>query len=225
VRAIVSSATGLGHIAASACARIATSPAELPASLFPLRAGASDVGVGHKPLAVSSRACIANPICRPSAILRSIPGRWQSDLSPSLASGVCHIPALGDEPKAISTVGRIDGTSRDNDRPPGVSDAFQVSEHSVEPRLANRCRNLLSHCDNGPSGTDEAKVVGPQVPIVVLASLLSRDAERLARRRACPEFAVVGPAGKAGSKSPPCDTCEEVTLGIGGKITGLHFGD
>jgi len=72
---LASCATGVGQSAASACARIATSPAEFPASLFLLRAGASEVGVGHSARAVSSRACIASPISRPSAIRRSIPGK------------------------------------------------------------------------------------------------------------------------------------------------------
>ncbi|KWV45042.1 hypothetical protein AS591_20250 [Stenotrophomonas maltophilia] len=44
---LASVAVAVGHIAAIACARIATSPAELPASLLPFFAGASDVGVAH----------------------------------------------------------------------------------------------------------------------------------------------------------------------------------
>jgi hypothetical protein len=43
-RSSASSATG---VCQSACFLIATSPAELLASLLPLRAGANDVGVGH----------------------------------------------------------------------------------------------------------------------------------------------------------------------------------
>lgn len=132
-------------------------------------------GVGQSARAVSRRACIASPISRPSAIRRSIPGSRQSSLSPSLASGVCH------KPKAVATVGRVDGTSRDNDRPAGVVDACQVRSNSVEPVLANRRRNLLSHEDSGPSGTDEAKQVGPQVPIVSLGFAFAGDRERLTR--------------------------------------------
>jgi hypothetical protein len=66
-----------------------------------------------------------------------------------------------DEPKSISTVRGINGTSRENGRPCGVIDPFQVSEYSVEPSLANRCRNLFSHDNNGPSCGDESKEVGP----------------------------------------------------------------
>ncbi|DAZ90927.1 TPA_asm: hypothetical protein Cy-LDV1_g53 [Cyanophage Cy-LDV1] len=100
----------------------------------------------------------------------------------SRALAVTHSAiSLGDDPKTISTVRPIDGTSRDNGRPAGVTDAFQVRKHSVEPILANRCRNLLSHPDSGPAGTDEAKLVGPQVPLVVGAGAFAGDAERLAR--------------------------------------------
>jgi hypothetical protein len=70
-------------------------------------------------------------------------------------------------------MGRIDGTSRDNGRPCGVADAFQVSRHSVEPRLANRCRNLLSHDDRGAAGADEVEEDGPEVALVRLASAFS----------------------------------------------------
>lgn len=58
-------------------------------------------------------------------------------------------------------MGRVDGTSRDNDRPAGVVERFQIIEHSIEPMPANRCRNLFSHQHSGPSGTDEPKHVGP----------------------------------------------------------------
>lgn len=214
----VSSATGVFH-RCSACARIATSPAEFPASLLPFRAGANDVGVGHRARAVSSLACIASPISRPIAIRRSIPGRWQSSLSPPLASGVCH------KPEAIPSVGRVDGTSRDNGRPAGVVDAFQVSKHSIEPVLANRCRNLLSHEDSGPSGTDEPRKVGPQVPIVSLGFALAGDGERLARRGAGPELAVVGPPSKSGCEGPSADAGEEMALPVSGKVVGLNIHD
>jgi hypothetical protein len=87
---------------------------------------------------------------------------------------------VGHKPEAISSVGRIDGTSRDNGSPAGVVDAFQVRMHSVEPILSNRCRNLLSHDDSGPSGTDEAEERRPEVPLVVFAFAFPCDRERLA---------------------------------------------
>jgi hypothetical protein len=115
-------------------------------------------------------------------------------------------------------MGRIDGTSRDNGRPAGVADPFQVSRHSVEPVLANRRCNLLSHEDSGPAGTDESKQVGPQVPIVSLGFALTGDRERLARRGACPDFAIIGPSGDAGGESPSSDAGKEVTLSVSDEV-------
>src|SRR5690606_31100283 len=111
-----------------------------------------------------------------------------------------RVVGVGHKPQAVASMGRIDGTSRDNGRPAGVADAFQVSKRSVEPVLANRRRNLFSHEDSGPSGTGEAKKVGPQVPIVSLGFAFARDGERLAGRAAGPDFSIVGPSGEAGSE-------------------------
>lgn len=88
---------------------------------------------------------------------------------PSLAAGVGH------KPEAISSVGRVDGTSRDNDRPAGVADAFHVRSRSVEPMLANRIRNLLSHGDNGTAGGDKTEVLWPEVAGVLFAFTLARN--------------------------------------------------
>jgi hypothetical protein len=156
--------------------RIATCPAEFPASLLPFFAGALLVIVGHKP-------------------------------------------------KAIASMGRIDGTSRDNGRPPGVVDAFQVSKDSVEPILANRCRNLFSHEDSGPAGTDEAKEVGPQVPVVILSSACAGDREWLAGTGACPQLALVRPSSQSSCKGPPADAGEEVTLSESVEVRGLYIHD
>jgi hypothetical protein len=76
-------------------------------------------------------------------------------------------------------MGRIDGTSRDNGRPAGVADSFQVNTHSVEPILANRCRNLLSHNDSGRSGADKTEIFWPEVALVLLAFAFAGDAEGL----------------------------------------------
>ncbi|HJS06908.1 MAG TPA: hypothetical protein VJ809_04585 [Pirellulales bacterium] len=120
-------------------------------------------------------------------------------------------------------MGRVDGTSRDNGRPAGVADAFQVSSDSVEPVLANRCRNLLSHEDSGPSGADEAKQVGPQVPIVILGFSLAGDTERLARRRAGPQLSIIRPSSKSRGEAPAADAGEEVALSVSGKVFGLNI--
>jgi hypothetical protein len=109
-------------------------------------------------------------------------------------------------------MGRIDGTSRDNGRPAGVADAFQVRLHSVEPILSNRCRNLLSHEDSGPTGADKLKEDGPEVALVFLRFAFSGNGEGLAGGAACPQRPFVGPSGKACSVAPSTDPGKEVAL-------------
>lgn len=110
-------------------------------------------------------------------------------------------------------MGRVDAASRDIDAPAGVVFSRQISDNSVEPTVASRSRNLLSHDDRGPAGTDEAKEVGPQMPWIVGAELLPGDRERLARTGSRPERPVVRPAGEAGCVGPAPDPGEEVALG------------
>jgi hypothetical protein len=115
-------------------------------------------------------------------------------------------------------MGRIDGTSRNNDRPAGVADALQVSRHSVEPILANRCRNLFSHDDRGPTGSDEAEEDGPEVALVRRALLLTGGAERLAWGASGPQGPLVGPSGEASGVCPAAKSGEEVALGEAPKV-------
>lgn len=138
-------------------------------------------GVGH----TAAATCRGNWSIRllPSGRCATMPGEsFQSRVVAVIHSAI----SMADEPEPVASVGRVDGTSRDNGRPAGVADAFQVSTHSVEPVLANRCRNLFSHECSGPAGADESEKVGPQVPIVSLGFALAGDRERLARRGAGP---------------------------------------
>lgn len=137
--------------------------------------------------------------------------------TPRLASVVVGV---GHKPDTISSMGRIDGTSRNNDRPAGVADAFQVSRHSVEPILANRCRNLFSHDDRGPTGSNEAEEDGPEVALVRLALLLTGGAERLAGGASGPQGPVIWPPGEASSVSPAAKSSEEVALGEAPEVIG-----
>nr|WP_242691096.1 hypothetical protein [Lysobacter enzymogenes] len=200
---------------AMACPRIDTNPAEFPASLLPPFAGARLVGVGQSASASTQWSSLSVALDAPLLRVNAV----SLDPFAALAVGVGH------KPQAIPSVGRIDGTSRDNDTPAGVADAFQVSAHSVEPVLANRRRNLLSHEDSGPSGTGESKKVGPQVPIVSLRFALAGDRERLARRGAGPELAVVGPAGCSSGECPSADAGEKMTLPKWSQVSGLDIGD
>jgi hypothetical protein len=122
-------------------------------------------------------------------------------------------------------MGRIDGTSRDNDRPTGVIDSFQVNKHSVDPTLANRCRNLLSHKDKGPAGTDESELVRPEIPFVREAFLRTGNGEGLAGRASGPERSVVRPTCESGRETPSADAGKEMALGIAPDIIGSDIDD
>jgi hypothetical protein len=130
---------------------------------------------------------------------------------------------VGHKPQAISSMGRIDGTSRDNGRPAGVADAFQVSTHSVEPIFSNRCRNLFSHEDRGPTGADKLKEDGPEVALVFLRFAFPGDGEGLAGGAACPQRPVVRPSGEACGVAPSADPGEEVALIEASKVVRLNI--
>jgi hypothetical protein len=119
-------------------------------------------------------------------------------------------------------MGRIDGTSRNNGRPAGVADAFQVRLHSVEPILSNRCRNLFSHEDRGPTGADKLKEDGPEVALVFLRFAFPGDGEGLARAGACPQGPIVGPPGEACGVAPSADPGEEVALCVSAQVFWSH---
>jgi hypothetical protein len=120
-------------------------------------------------------------------------------------------------------MGCIDGTSRNNRRPCGVTDSFQVSRHSVEPRLPNRRRNLLSHDDRGTAGSDEVKEDRPEVALVRLARAFSGNGKRLAGAGSGPDRPVVWPSGETEGEAPPSDPGEEVALGEGSKVIRCHI--
>jgi hypothetical protein len=122
-------------------------------------------------------------------------------------------------------MGRVDGTSRDNDRPAGVADAFQVRIHSVEPMLSNRSRNLLSHPDSGPSGTDEAELLRPEMALILLAFAFACNGEWLAGAASGPEFPVVWPASQSSSEGPSTDAGEEVALCVAFEVIGTDIDD
>lgn len=115
-------------------------------------------------------------------------------------------------------MGRVDGTSRDNGRPNGVADGFQVRMHSVEPMFSNRCRNLLSHNNARTLGCNEAGEGWPEVTFVCLSRLLSCDRERLAGTASCPQLPVIRPSCNSGGKAPSADPGEEVALRKSSKV-------
>lgn len=120
-------------------------------------------------------------------------------------------------------MGGVHGASRDIDTPAGVVFTRQIKANSVEPTIASRSRNLFSHDDRGPGGTDEAKKVGPQMPWIGDTSAAACRRERLARARSGPERPVVGPAGEPAGDAPKSAAGEEMALGISGQIGGLDI--
>lgn len=91
------------------------------------------------------------------------------------------------DPDSIATVSRIDGCSRNNKRPRGVPETFQVSEHIVECQRDDPS-NILA---NDPSGSCECNNFAhrrPEVTVVSLCSLFSSVAEGLAGEAATDEI-------------------------------------
>jgi hypothetical protein len=112
----------------------------------------------------------------------------------------------------LSNVRGVDRESWEIGAPAGVAFSFQISSNSVEPTVASRSRNLLSHDDRGPDGGDEAMEVGPQVPWIVCTGAFARDTERLTWARPCPDWPVVWPSGETKGEGPSTDSGEEVAL-------------
>src|SRR5574337_791973 len=63
------------------------------------------------------------------------------------------------------------------------------------------------------------------MPSIVGAELLSRDRERLTRRRAGEDLPVVFPAGESEGEGPASDATEEVMLGIATNVLRLYVSD
>lgn len=168
------------------------------------------VGVGHVEAACAGRGCPPAPNFM-----------FGPPFSPSLARGVAH----GDPVEALADVRRIDGASRNINRPAGVVFSFQVSGNSVEPTVASRSCNLLAHNDRGPTGADESKEVGPKVPWIVLAKSFTGDGERLARAASRPQRRVVWPSGHSRGDGPETAAGEEVTLRKTRKVFRIDVND
>jgi hypothetical protein len=82
---------------------------------------------------------------------------------------------------------RIDGTSRNNKRPRGVADGFQVSEHVVECQRDD-ASNVFANNPRGSRECNNPAHFRPEVAVVFLRSLLSGDGEGLARESAADDI-------------------------------------
>ena len=140
-----------------------------------------------------------------------------SEMLPTLASGVGH-PV-----RSVPEMRRADARSRENDRPAGVADSFQVRENKVEPRPSSRAFNLLAKDRARAMLANEPEPLGPQVTLVGEAAALPGARERLARTGTGPDFALARPAGKVEGKWPTADAGEEMTGFSDGNIEGSNI--
>jgi hypothetical protein len=141
-----------------------------------------------------------------------------ADLSAFTMQTVGVLQVFCDPVEPLPDMRRVDGASRYIDAPAGVVFSFQISPDSVEPTIASRSCNLLTHDDRGPDGGDKAMEVRPQVPWISLAEASAGGGERLARTRARPDWAVVGPSCEPKGVAPSADTGEEMALGELSKV-------
>lgn len=120
-----------------------------------------------------------------------------------LPSAVSAVSAVGvrQNPDPLPDVWRIDGTSRNTDRPDGVAETFQVSTHLVECQI-DETRHILAKEPSGPESAKAADHFRPEVTVIALASLLPSKTERLTGESAANKI-------NAGDVSP-VDLCNVV---------------
>jgi hypothetical protein len=75
-------------------------------------------------------------------------------------------------------MGSTDGSSRNNKRPRGVAETFQVREHIIE-RQRDETSNVFANNPSGSCECNDAAHFRPEVAVVLFAFLLSGDAEGL----------------------------------------------
>src|SRR5262245_25975562 len=119
---------------------------------------------------------------------------------------------------------RPNSASRDNGRPNGVADAFQIMGHGVEPLVPNRLHNLLTKHRCRSALANEPEPMRPQVPVVGCTTFFARPAKRLARTRAGPHFSVVWPTGELECPRPTADAGEEMAM-TGSGIGSINCAD
>jgi hypothetical protein len=85
---------------------------------------------------------------------------------------------VANNPDSVSTVGSIDGTSRNNKRPAGVAETFQVSEHFVEPQ-GNVASNVLANDPSGSRECNDSAHLRPEIAVIFMRSLRAGVAEGL----------------------------------------------
>jgi hypothetical protein len=122
------------------------------------------------------------------------------------------------EEKAVPQVRRIEARSRQNRRPDGVTDSFQIICHKIEPAVANRRINLLAKDDWRATLRDEPVPDGPEMPGVDRPAPFPGQAKGLAGAGTCPDGPFVAPSRKPERVGPAADPGEEMALPVSGKL-------
>lgn len=195
---------GVGHVAnlATSFNGLALYSSSFPGALAPCQSRVVVVGQAAKVATSSSLHSLAH--C--------------SGFSDLLLQEPCAVSTLGvgqlfpNEPKSLPDVRSPDARSAQICRPNGVTRYFQVSLNKIEPIEPVLACNLLSKHDWRVALPDEMVEGRPEVPEISNPSAFACRAERLARTGACPNGAVIGPAGAAQGVGPDTDPGEEVTL-------------
>lgn len=86
---------------------------------------------------------------------------------------------MGNNPESVPLVVSSSGTSRNNKRPRGVAETFQVREHFVEPQ-ADVTSNVLAKDPSGSRECNNSMQFRPEVAVILMRSASSGDTEGLA---------------------------------------------
>ena len=131
--------------------------------------------------------------------------------------------AVGHNPNPVPSVSGIDGTSRNNKRLDGVTDALQVSKHTVEFHVDDS-RHILAKHPSGPDSLDNAKHCRPEVAVIALAPSLPGAGKRLAGKASGEEGASSKP-GKVGVSDVSKIGCAGESFGKDSAAVGVDFAE
>lgn len=87
--------------------------------------------------------------------------------------------AVGHNPQPVAAVVGADGASRNNRRPAGVAETFQVSQHAVEAQT-DEARHILAKDPAGPGNRHNPSNLRPEPAVICRAASLPGDGDRLA---------------------------------------------
>jgi hypothetical protein len=94
-----------------------------------------------------------------------------------------HVDGVGQNGDPFSFMRGIDTASRNKEALNFVTFTFQVSKHRVECQIDD-VRHILTKDPSGPDFSYDSKHFRPEVTVIILASLLPGQTERLAREPA-----------------------------------------